>query len=114
MKYELSLKEFDASKQFNKLLTRYLNKMERKLKNFSRDITTLTIIIKKHEKNHFFSGRFSLHLPKEPLNIISGGNSSESVLTEGFEKLLKKYETYKGRRFKGSSKYPHRETVRVV
>lgn len=114
MKYELSLKKFIASKRFNKLFSRYLGKMQRKLKNFSEDIAELTIIVKKHEKNHFFSGRFSLKLPIQPLNAAAGGNSAEEVLVSGLEKLLKKYEIYKGKRFKGSSKYPHHETVRTL
>jgi hypothetical protein len=112
MKYELSLKEFSPSKTFNKLFTRYLLKLTRKLHNFSDDIPKLTVILKRHEKNHFFSGRFSLILPIEPLNAVSGGNTAEEVLTEGFEKIFKEYESYKGKRFKGSSKYPHHETIR--
>jgi hypothetical protein len=30
----------------------------------------------------------------------------------GFEKLDREFETYKGKHFKGSSKYPHHETIR--
>ena len=113
MRYELSLKTFDASKSFNTLLTRYIVKLKKKLHNFADDITTLTIIIKKHEKNHFFSGRFSLNLPVKSLNALSGGNSSEKVLSDGVERLLKEYEIYKGKHFKGSSKYNRHETIRM-
>jgi len=112
MKYELTLKKFYASKPFAKLLGRYLAKIQRKLKNFSEDIIALTVIIKKHEKNHFFSGRFSLRLPVKPLNAVSSGNSAEEVLADGFEKILKEYEIYKGKRFKGSSKYAHHESIK--
>jgi hypothetical protein len=113
MKYELSLKTFEASKPFNTLLGRYIAKIRKKLKPFSEDITALTIIIKKHKKNHFFSGRFSLQLPIKQLNAISGGNSSEKVLSDGVERLLKEYEIYKGKHFKGSSKYNRRESMRM-
>jgi len=114
MKYELSLKKFEASKQFNKLLNRYRTKIKRKLHNFSDDLIELSIIIKKHEKNNFFSGRIVLVLPVKPLVVLSGGNTQEEVLADGFEKLFKKYEVYKGKHFKGSSKYSKREKVRDV
>ena len=107
----MSLKKFQSSKAFNKLLLRYISKITRKLHNFTEDVTELTIIIKKHEKNHFYSGRFTLLLPVKSLQATTGGNSAESVLADGFEKLLKIYEVYKGKHFKGSSKYPHREIL---
>ena len=114
MKYELSLKKFDASNRFNKLLLRYVSKIKRKLRNFSDDIIELTVIVKKHEKNHFFSARFSLLLPVKPLNATSGGHTPEEVLANGFEKLLKEYEIYKGKHFKGYSKYGNQETIRTT
>jgi hypothetical protein len=112
MKYELSLKKFEPSKAFNKLLNRYKAKIKRKLHNFSDDVTELTIIIKQHEKNHFYSGRFTLLLPVKSLQATTGGNTAETVLAEGFEKILKTFEVYKGKHFKGSSKYGHHETIR--
>jgi len=112
MKQRLTLKGFIQSKTFEKLFARRIEKLKRLLTNFVEDMPMLTVYIKKHDKNHFYSGLMSLTLPKKPLIAHTGGRNAETVMEKGFEKIYKEFQKYKGTHFKGSSKYPDHSTIR--
>jgi len=112
MKQSVTLKGFIQSKMFTNLFARRIEKLKRILTNFVTDIPKLTLHMKKHNKNHFYSGVLMLKLPKKSLIAHTGGHSAEEVMIDGFEKIHKELEKYKGTHFKGSSKYPDRSTIR--
>lgn len=113
MKQIITLKGFTQSEKFEKLLETHIDKLTKKLTNFVIDVPTLVVHIKKHDKNHFYSGLLTLTLPKKSLIAHSNAHSAEEVLIEGFEKIDKAFETYKGKHFKGSSKYPNHEALTI-
>lgn len=111
VKVYLSTKNFTTTTQFDKLYSRYLNKIEKKLTSFAGDLPLLIIVIKKHEKHSFYTATLTLSLPKKTLAVTGKGHTSKEVLHELFEKLFREIDEYKGKHFKGSSKYSRRETV---
>ncbi len=113
MRHLLTIKGFRPSKKFEKSLEKNVNKLQRKLLNFTADIPLLRLFIKKHDKNHFFSELITLRLPKRVLVMHTGGKSGEEVIKTGFKKVYKEFETYKSKHFKGSSKYGNHATVRI-
>lgn len=113
MKYELTLKNCQLTPRSEKVFNKYLVMFEKKLTNFAEDIPRLLILIKSHEKNHFLSGIVTLTLPRKKLTATMGGHTLNEAFHQGFEKLGKEFEKYKGIHFKKSSKYPHHESIKT-
>lgn len=111
MKYTKTLKGFEPSERFIKMEEAALARLNRLLTNFKEDVPNLTFLVKMHEKKHFYSAVVALTLPHKVLSVKGGGESAEGALTECFKGLEREYETYKGKHFKGYSKYPHRESL---
>ena len=110
----VTLRDFELSPKEKKFLQKRIAVLKKKFINFTPDIVRLSIIMKNHEKNKFCSGVFTIHLPVKSLTARAGGHSVEEVISTGFEKLEKSFASYKGKRFKGSSDYPYRDTLQVV
>lgn len=107
----VTLKDFKFGEKEEVLFQRNLGKIKKKLTNITQEIIKVDVIIKKHNKNKFFSADFSLKLPHKSLIAKTGGHTLEEVIKEGFEKLDSSFEKYKGTHFKGSSKYPKHERI---
>lgn len=112
MKYLATLKNFILTEKEEQIMLHQLELLEKKFHNFEKDIPILTLVLKKHEKNHFYAGSMTMQLPKKKLIAELGGNDVSDILHSGFNKLNKEFETYKAKHFKGSSKHPSRETLR--
>ena len=113
MKYNLTIKYEALTPRAEKILTRNITSLQKKLANFADDIPELSFFLKKHEKNHFVSGLLTLTLPRKKLIAKIAGNELNDVIHQAFEKLNKEFETYKGKHFKGSSKYPHHKSLKT-
>ena len=113
MKYVFTLKHCQLTPKAEKVLERYLTIMKRKLTNFSEDLPELSLFIKGHDKNHFLSGLITLTLPKKKLTAKVTGHTINEVVHQGFDKINKEFEKYKGTHFKGSSKYPNNESLKT-
>lgn len=112
MKYTINFHGAKLSPKAEKILERQIDILAKKLHNFAEDLPELAIVIKEHDKNHFFSGTISITLPKKKLIATVGGHEINDILHEGFEKLNKSFEAYKAKKFKGSSKYHSQSTIR--
>ena len=113
MKYSFVLKNDQITPHAEKVLNRYVTSLRKKLTNFVEDIPELSFVIKKHDKNHFFSGLITLTLPRKKLTATMKGHTLAEIIHAGFEKINKEFEKYKGTHFKGSSKYPHHESIKT-
>lgn len=111
MKFSLVLKNDQMTPYAEKVLNKYITSLSKKLTNFADDIPDVSLFIKKHDKNHFFSGLIILTLPRKKLTAKIAGHTITEIIHSGFEKLNKEFEKYKGTHFKGSSKYPYHETI---
>lgn len=111
MQYLLTLKGLALSKKAELIVSRQRKILSKKLTNFTEYTPQLTIIIKKHEKNHFYSGTMTLLLPKKKLHVKLTGHEITDLLHAGFDTLNTLFEEYKARHFKGSSKYPFHNTL---
>lgn len=111
MNYKLTIKGEELTPQAEKIIVRQVSILEKKLHNFTADIPQLSIVIKKHDKNHFFSETMTLSVPKKNLVAKAGGHKLTDVLHAGFDILNKEFEVYKAKHFKGSSKYPYHVTI---
>lgn len=105
MNYTVSLKNTTLDYTTATLIERYAHKLNHKLQNFKEGVARLSIVIKKHHRHHFYSGLLTLSLPTKPVTVTIGEHDLELLLKNGFDKLNRAYETYKGKKFKGSSKY---------
>lgn len=111
MNYTLTLKGLQLEEDAEEVLKKHVASLKRKLMHFAFDIPQFSLVIKKHEKNHYYSGIMTLHLPKKPLIARIGGHSVKDVIHEGFDKINREFEVYKGKHFKGSSKYPDHKPI---
>lgn len=111
MQTYISSKNFTPDKQFEKIYKRYVVKFEKKLHNFADDLPVIALHIKRHEKHQYYTARLALTLPKKTLISTTKGHTSEEILHGLFEKIIREFEAYKGKHFKGSSKHPKREKV---
>lgn len=112
MEYTIALKGLELSKDEKQIFNRCMLSLNRKFV-FQKIFTRLSIIIKKHDKNHFYSGQMILSLPKKALVARMREHSVAQIFKNGFEKIQGELEVYKGKHFKSSSKYPNRETIRM-
>lgn len=113
MKYTLTLKYCKLTPRTEKIINRYLNNLQKKLTNFVEDIPDLSLFIKQHQKNHFLSGMIILTLPKKKLTAKVAGHTMNDVIHQGFDRINKEFERYKGTHFKGSSKYPNHDSLKT-
>ncbi|MBI4080629.1 MAG: hypothetical protein HY430_02550 [Candidatus Levybacteria bacterium] len=112
MKHTLTLKGLQLEEDMEKVLKRQVGLLKRKLMHFAVDIPQFSFVIKKHDKNHFYSGIMTLCLPKKQLIARIGGHSVKDVIHAGLDKINKELEIYKGKHFKGSSKYPNHRPIK--
>lgn len=112
MKYLATLKDFILTEKEEQLMLHQLALLEKKFHNFEKDIPLVTLILKKHEKNHFYAGSMTMQLPKKKLTAELGGHDISDILHSGFNKLNKEFETYKAKHFKGSSKHASQASIR--
>lgn len=108
---QVTSKDFKLDRQEEKVLQRKLLALKKRLENFSTGVVKLSIVMKFHEKKNFFSGDFTLLLPKKPLIAKSGGNTAEELLMGGFDTLESQFQVYKAKNFIGSSEHPHRDRI---
>lgn len=111
---DFTLRDLELTPKQEKALQKRLVSLKRKLQHFTSDVVRLSIVVKKHEKNNFYSATFKMSLPKKLLVARSGGHSIEAVLGMGFEKLERHVDEYKGTYFIGGSTYPDRSSIRDI
>lgn len=99
MKYSVSVKNGSLGITGESLLKKYITHLHTKLQNGKNELSELTLHLKRHEKHHFYSAVFTLHLPHKSLIAHVGEHSLEKILATGFKKLEKEIETYKGKHY---------------
>lgn len=112
MKYTYILKGITQNDAREDLLQKNIEKLDKYFINFPKSKIELSVVLKKHERNTFYSCTIKLILPKKTLIVNCGGHKIEEIFHEGIEKLERMIETYKETHFSGDSKYPDRKTIR--
>jgi ribosome-associated translation inhibitor RaiA len=97
MKYSVTVKNGSLGITGENLLEKYVEKLSKKLATFADEVSELSLVMKKHDRHHFYSGVFTLHLPGKALVANTGEHTLEEVLAAGFAKLHREVETYKGK-----------------
>jgi|SRR5581483_7030889 len=114
MNYTITLKECNLTERDREKLHLFTSKLANRLSNFVIDLPMLEVILhKSQKKGGYFEGTLKLNLPKKPIVAHEKGITIEDAMHNGFYCLLKEFEKYKGKHFKGSSKYPNHDTIRA-
>ena len=98
MKYSVSVKNGSLGITGENLLEKYVERLSKKLQVSADEVSELILVMKKHDRHHFYSGVFTLHLPGKSLIANTGDHTLEEALASGFEKLHREVETYKGKK----------------
>ena len=112
MKYRLAAKALKLTDKNLTLIETHVLKLDKLLPTLQSDLVTLDIKLDQIKTPPSFSVRMNMIVPKKPLIVTGEADSIESVIREGFSKLLSELKKYKGKHFKSNSEYPDKKTIR--
>lgn len=125
MKFTISIKNFTLTRdQRNHIVEYHINKINRLFPTLNPDGDELDILIRKNHKHEkmlnlpklskpiYYNGELKLTLPMKVLVVHLFGTDLEEVLNNGFSKLIREIQVYKGTHFKSRSQYKNHKTVR--
>lgn len=97
MKYSVTVKNGSLGMTGENLLEKHVDRLNRKLNGFTDSASELNMVMKKHDKHHFYSGVFTLRVRGRSFVANTGDHTLVETLSSGFEKLQREVERFKGK-----------------
>jgi len=117
----ITTKGFKLSEKDKEKLGSYVSKLSRYLIQFREKLPILTFILRKDKKvsalpkepsPFYYEGTIRLRLPKKSLVSHIREAFTTQAIEKGFRRILKELQTYKGKHFRGHSKYRSKESLK--
>lgn len=100
-----------------------VNKLTLSLTKFKKNLPLLTFVLRKDKKvgspqkvasPFYYEGTITLQLPRKPLVAHVIRVTVIEAIEEAFMRIFKELDTYKGKHFKGHSKYVSKKSLKSL
>lgn len=113
MIYQINRENCFLDAHTQKIIARWVEKIQSHIRLMPEDLPKLSIDIKHHDKFPYYSGWMDLKLPKKTLRMEFSGKTIEPMLVDAFKKFMTEISKYEALHFRGNSRNPHHESLRV-
>lgn len=121
MRTVITTKGFKYESNEQEKIDALVNRLTLSLTKFKEDLPLLTFVLRKDKKvgspqkvvsPFYYEGTITLQLPKKPLVAHVLRVTVIEAIEEAFMRIFKELDTYKGKHFKGHSKYMSKKTIK--
>lgn len=113
MIYKITHDKCNLTSRTLKIIHRWSTKIQSHLPNLPTDLPQLVIMLHR-QKYPLYSGWIDLILPHKVLRVKMLDRKIENALTSAFKKLVVNITKYEALNYKGSSRNPHHESLRIM
>jgi ribosome-associated translation inhibitor RaiA len=123
MRTTITTKGFKMNAKEGEKMTVCIEKLTHALSAFKEDLPLLTFILKKDKKvgspvkvksPFYHEGTMTLRLPKKSLIAHVSNITAFEAIEAAFLRITKELQKYKGKHFKGHSKYVNKDSIKTL